>query len=156
MGNAVESPINYMTKDLICETYYSMFAILAFICSYIGVILLIICVAVLSLQQLTETNDNVVRYQILNKVGVDEKMCKQTLLRQIMVYFGVPLVIGVSYSIVALPKIVDKINNMLGMDIGAQVIYLVIILIAVYGSYFILTYMSCSKMIEEKSFIAVD
>lgn len=156
MGNAIESPIDYLTKDLICEAYYSMFAMLAFICSYIGVILLIICVAVLSLQQLTETSDNVVRYQILHKIGVDQKMCSRTLLKQIMVYFGVPLVMGIMYSVAALPKAVDKLKNSMGMDIGMQVIYIVILMVAVYGSYFLLTYLSCRKIIGEKSSVAVE
>lgn len=156
MGDVLESPIDYLTKDLICEAYYSMFAMLAFICSYIGVILLIICVAVLSLQQLTETSDNIVRYQILNKIGVEQKMCSQTLLKQIMVYFGVPLVMGIVYSVVALPKAVDKLKNSMGMDIGMQVIYIVILMVAIYGSYFLLTYLSCRKMIGEKSSVTAE
>lgn len=150
MGDAVDSPINYMTKDLICESYYGMFAILSFICSYIGIILLIICVAVLSLQQLTETSDNVMRYNILHKIGVDKKSCTNALFKQIMVYFGVPLVVGMAYSAIVLPKVAVKVQNSLGMHIGTQIAYIFAMLVAIYGSYFVLTFLSCKKMINEK------
>ena len=150
MGETKDSPFDVMTKQAVCEAFYGMFAIVAFICSYIGVIFLIISVAVLSLQQLTQTNDNVIRYTVLNKIGVESKMCSQTIFKTILVYFGVPLLVGVSYSAVALPKLIQKVQGSIGMEIGTQVIYIVALLLAIYGSYFALTYISCKKMIYEK------
>ncbi|MBP3352486.1 MAG: ABC transporter permease [Lachnospiraceae bacterium] len=151
IGETVESPITYYTKTLVHGMYYGTFSVLAFICCYIGVILLIICVAVLSLQQLTEANDNVRRYQMLQKLGVEEKVQRMAILKQISVYFGVPLIISVLYAIVALPKVVEKIRDSLGMEVGLQVIAVMVILFVIYGSYFVFTYISCRSIVAEKT-----
>lgn len=151
MADAVNSPIDYMTKNLILESYYSIFAIVSFVCSYIGIILLIICVAVLSLQQLTQTNDNVFRYQVLHKIGVDTKMCEEALFKQILTYFGVPLIVGIVYSSIAMPKLTTKLQAVLGMNIGNQILYIVSLLFVIYGSYFVLTFLSCKKIIKERA-----
>lgn len=149
MGD-LESKVSYFTKTVVNEAIYGTYAVAAFVCCYIGVILLIICVAVLSLQQLTETNDNVMRYQLLGKLGVERKTQNGALLRQIMVYFGVPLVVAVVYAIAGMPKAVEKVEAKLGLQFGAQVAAIIVILIVVYGSYFLLTYLSCRRMIGEE------
>lgn len=151
IGDTVDSSIAYYTKTLVNEMYYGTFAVLAFVCCYIGVILLIICVAILSLQQLTETNDNVKRYQLLGKLGVESKIQNSALLKQVLVYFGVPLLIAIVYAVAGLPKAVEKLRDSMGMEVGTQVVVIVIIMLIVYGSYFILTYLSCKRIISEKT-----
>ena len=149
MGD-LNSNVSYFTKTLVNEAIYGTYAVAAFVCCYIGVILLIICVAVLSLQQLTETNDNIVRYQLLGKLGVERKTQNGALLRQILVYFGVPLVVAVTYAAAGMPKAVEKVEAKLGLQFGAQVAAIIVILVIVYGSYFLITYLSCRRMIGEE------
>ncbi|RDU24645.1 ABC transporter permease [Anaerosacchariphilus polymeriproducens] len=145
-----QNPYTFLTKTLICDAYYGMFAMVAFVCCYIGIVFLIICVAILSLQQLTETFDNVYRYNLLQKLGVEKKVCRQTILKQISVYFGAPLVLAGIYAIVGLPKIIDKISISLGLNIGANAGVTIILLLIIYGGYFLVTYFSCRNMIAGK------
>lgn len=144
------SPYKFLTKTLICEAYYGVFAMAAFVCCYIGIVFLIISVAVLSLQQLTETFDNVYRYNLLQKLGVEKKVCNRTILKQIAIYFGAPLILASIYSIFALPKIISKISVSLGLNIGANVGFTILLLLVIYGGYFLVTYFSCRNMIAGK------
>ncbi|KNY28946.1 FtsX-like permease family protein [Pseudobacteroides cellulosolvens] len=145
-----QSPYQSLTKTLVFEAYYGMFAMAAFVCCYIGIIFLIICVAILSLQQLTETFDNVYRYNLLQKLGVEKKLCYHTILKQIAIYFGAPLMLASIYSIVALPSIISKASVSLGLDIGVNVGYIIVLLLIIYGGYFLVTYFSCRNMINGK------
>lgn len=145
-----KSPYQFLTKTIICDAYYGVFAMAAFVCCYLGIIFLIICVAILSLQQLTETFDNVYRYNLLQKLGVEKKVCNYTILKQIAIYFGAPLILASAYAIAGLPKIISKISISLGLNIGANVEITVILLVVIYGGYFVVTYLSCRNMIAGK------
>ena len=149
-GDELKSPYYVITNNMIKDAYYGTFAMGAFITVYIGVVLLIICVALLSLQQLTETNDNIHRYQLLGKLGVERKVQNSVLLKQILMYFGVPLVVATGYALVGMPKIVDKIKNSLAMEVGTKATVIIVVMVLIYGSYFLITYLSCRRMIAEK------
>jgi putative ABC transport system permease protein len=62
----------YVTNSVIKDTYFGTFGVIAFICSYLGIVLLIVTLSVLSLQQLTEIQDNKERYRTLAKLGADK------------------------------------------------------------------------------------
>lgn len=145
-----KSTLDCITKSLVCGAYYDAFAMAAFICCYLGIIFLIICVTILSLQQMTETEDNVKRYQLLKKLGVENKVCCLTLFKQILIYFGVPLIVAIIYSIVVLPKAAEKLQYSLGMEVGTQVTFIVVLMIIIYGGYFLMTYLFCKRMLREK------
>jgi putative ABC transport system permease protein len=145
-----KSPYTVMTKTLIVTAYFGTTAITAFICCYIGIIFLIICVAILSLQQLTETFDNIYRYSILQKIGVEKRVCNHTIFKQIAIYFVTPVALASIYSAIVLPKIISKINDSLGLNIGANLKLTIILFLIIYGGYFLVTYFSCKNMITER------
>lgn len=144
------SPYQFFTKSMMNVIYYGSVAMLAFICCYIGIIFLIICAAILSLQQLTDTVDSIYRYKILNNLGVTKEMCNQSILKQISIYFGMPLLLAIIYASVLLPKIISKVSNVLKLNIGTNVGITLMLFILVYGSYFIITYLSCRRIIMGK------
>ena len=148
-GDVIHSPYEGFTKDMIQDAYYGTFAVGAFVACYIGVILLIICVALLSLQQLTETNDNVYRYQLLGKLGVERNLQNNALFKQVMMYFGVPLVLACIYAVAGLPKVLQKLKDALAMEVGSKASAIIIIMVVIYGSYFLITYFSCRRIIAE-------
>jgi putative ABC transport system permease protein len=136
-------PYKFFTKSMLNVMYYGTFAMLAFVCCYMGIIFLIISVSILALQQLTETVDNVYRYQMLKNLGVDRKMCNKSIFRQIVVYFGTPLLLAILYTLVGLPKILTMVRRSLGLQIGSNVGITLVLFLLIYGSYFIITYFSC-------------
>lgn len=148
LNGDLKSGITYNTKSSIYDIYYGTQAVTAFLCCYIGLIFSIICAALLALQQLTETQDNVKRYNLLKKLGTDEKLIIETLFKQIAVYFAAPLILASIFSIIGIKKIMETVVSFLNMDVSANVFLTVILIAVIYGGYFIATYYSCRKMIS--------
>ena len=73
-----------------------------YIALYIGIVFLLTCSAVLALQQLSESSDNVERYTLLQKIGTEKRMLNRALFWQILIYFMVPLVLALIHSYVGI------------------------------------------------------
>ncbi|MDU5261382.1 MAG: FtsX-like permease family protein [Clostridium celatum] len=61
---------------------------------YLGVVLLMISLTVLSLSQLTDSIEHKDRFNILRKLGVEDKEVNKIILKQISIYFIVPIFIA--------------------------------------------------------------
>ena len=58
---------------------------------YAAVVLMVICLTVLSLQQLYGADQHRYRFSVLRKIGVEEKRINRLILKQLGVWFGLPL-----------------------------------------------------------------
>ena len=138
------------TKNDLLEASVSNGVMIAYLGIYIGVIFLITSAAILAIQQLCDSTDNIERYKLLRKLGVDEKIINKSILIQTGIYFLVPLSLALVHSIVGL-KISSDIVSILGnAGIFKEIIITVIILLIVYGGYFVLTYTSIKRMVRER------
>ena len=120
---------------------------ISYLAIYIGC-LLIASAAVLALQQLSEAADNIDRYALLRKIGVDEEMINRSILVQIAIYFMIPLSLAIVHSILGL-KISSDIVSVFGDgSIMNYIIVTMIIMIIIYGGYFIAAYNGAKKMLK--------
>ncbi len=140
----------YTEKVMLNGMYYGMGALLVFLCCYIGIIFLLICAALLSLKQLTETTDNRYRYGLLQKLGVDGMMLYKALFIQISIFFIMPLLPAGVFSSFGIGKVSAVFEDFMNMHISANLGVTVILLIVVYGGYFLATYFACKRMVQEK------
>ena len=140
----------YTEKIMLGSMYYGSCALLVFLCCYIGLVFLLICAALLSLKQLTETADNVYRYGLLQKLGTDSRLLLKTLFRQIAIFFASPLLPAGMFSAFGIGKITAIAEEFLNMHISANIGVTVLLFLIVYGGYFIATYLSCKHMVMEK------
>ncbi|MBU3217542.1 ABC transporter permease [Clostridium estertheticum] len=147
----VNKSIIYMTKDVQQDSYFGIFGVVAFICSYIGLVLIIICLAVLALQQLTETQDNKERYHTLSNMGADGKMICNTLFLQIGFYFIVPLIMAMVLSMFITRAVLNEVESFFQMSIGLNMGVSFAIIIVLYIVYFIATYESAKQIIIEQT-----
>lgn len=122
-------------------------AIVSFIGIYLGIIFLITSAAVLALQQLSEAADNRSRYRILQKVGADEKLINSALLKQIAIYFLLPLVLACIHSIVGIKVANDVITDMAHINVLGNIVITALLITLVYGSYFLATYFSSRQIL---------
>lgn len=114
--------------------------IVLFIGIYLGVIFLISSTAVLALQQLSEASDSIDRYKSLRRIGVSQKMINKSIFTQVSIYFGLPLVVALVHSVVAI-KVVNGFLTMFNRpDIGGSSLVTALIMVIVYGGYFYATY----------------
>ena len=81
------------------ENSIGLGAMVTFIGLYLGIIFLISCAAILALKELSESSDNVEKFNMLRKIGVDEKMINKALFRQIGVFFMFPLLVAIIHSV---------------------------------------------------------
>ena len=132
--------VNGYTKARIYEDNNGMTNIVLFIGIYLGVIFLISSTAVLALQQLSEASDSIDRYKSLRRIGVSQKMINKSIFTQVSIYFGLPLVVALVHSVVAI-KVVNGFLTMFNRpDIGGSSLVTALIMVIVYGGYFYATY----------------
>ena len=121
--------------------------VVTYLAIYIGVILLVCCATVLALQQLSEAADNVGRYRVLAELGAEKRMVDRALLAQVGVYFLFPLVVAVAHAAVALSVVNDIVALLTGFQIGTALVGTVAFVVALYGGYFLVTYLTSRNMI---------
>ncbi|MDZ4956883.1 FtsX-like permease family protein [Clostridium perfringens] len=132
--------VNGYTRESIYEDNNGMTNIVLFIGIYLGVIFLISSTAVLALQQLSEASDSIDRYKSLRRIGVSQKMINKSIFIQVSIYFGLPLVVALVHSMVAI-KVVNGFLTMFNRpDIGVSSLVTALIMVIVYGGYFYATY----------------
>ncbi len=140
----------WTSKERMNTMYYAELGFPIFICTYIGILFLMIAVAMLSVQQLTQISDNKYRFSVLEKQGVSDRMTRQAILKQVGVYFLAPLAVAAIYTLIAQPMITKKVSDMFNIEIGVHSVMTILFIIVLYGGYYITTYHSCVKMIFTK------
>ena len=121
---------------------------LSYIAVYLGIIFLICACAVLALQQTANAIDNTARYETLRRLGAKESSMRKTLRTQILVYFGVPLVLGLLYSVVGIRVMYTELGNVPADVIAQNVLFASVMFILVYGSYFFITYNNTKNILK--------
>lgn len=141
--------ISGATKNMIKTIAAGSTAIISFVGIYLGIIFLLTSSAVLALQQLSEAADNRQRYEILEKIGADEHLINKTLMKQIAIYFMLPLALACVHSVVGIKVANDAIESHIHVFGNTLITAAVIILF--YGSYFLATYFSSKSLILNNS-----
>lgn len=137
---------SYDTKIEISSSSIGLGAMVTFISIYLGIIFLMASAAILALKELTESSDNKERYNILRRLGADEKMINRALFDQILIFFLLPLLLAIIHSIFGI-KFCDYVLFMLGSEsLLKSIIMTAVFIVFIYGGYFLITYL-CSKNI---------
>lgn len=142
--------VSVNTRLDIAQSSVGLGALVTFVALYLGIIFLISSAAILALKELSESADNRQRYDLLRKIGVDEKDIRKALFKQIGIYFAFPLILAVIHSIVGIRFIHILLETMGMSSMLASVGMTAVLLIVVYGGYFILTYLCSRSMIRPR------
>ena len=141
----------YVNSKLdIYEATTGLTAIVIFLALYLGIIFLIASSAILALKELTDSSDNKHRYDILRKIGTDEKMINRTLFVQIAIFFLIPLALAIVHSIFGISfalNILKTINEI--DDLVWPIVITAVFIALIYGGYFVITYLSSKNIIKE-------
>ncbi|HHD2752361.1 TPA: FtsX-like permease family protein [Clostridium perfringens] len=147
----VDSEVYSITKEEIYDNAAGLGATMAYLGIYLGLIFIITSAVVLAIQQLTESTDNIERYKLLKEIGVDQKMINKAVFTQVGIYFMLPLSLAIVHAIVGL-KVSSHIVEMFGnASIMPNIIMTAVVLIVIYGGYFLATYLGAKKNINERS-----
>ena len=149
VNTAVFGNMSAFTKITNYEASVGLSATVTFIGLYLGIIFLISSAAILALKELSDSSDNKERYKVLRRIGADEKMINKALLKQIGIFFILPLLVAIIHSIFGL-KVTSILLAVFGkQDIFLSVIFTAIFFVIIYGSYFIATYYGSKNIIKE-------
>lgn len=139
----------FVTRTEIAEAAIGLGALVTFIGLYLGLIFLISSAAIFALKQLSESTDNIERFRMLRKIGVDEAMMNRALFRQIAIFFLFPLTIAMIHSYFGM-KFSAVVMQTVGAGSDLQSLLLTGgFLVLIYGGYFIVTYLCSKSMIRE-------
>lgn len=144
------SGFDAITKISIYEAATGLATIITFVVLYLGIIFLISGAALLALKALSESTDSKGRYEILQKVGADEKMIHRALLEQLSMFFLLPLFVAIIHSVFGMQFIQFVLSLFDRGDMLASVGVTALILLIIYGGYFLATYHGSRRIIEEK------
>lgn len=119
---------------------------------YLGVVLLMISLTVLALQQLADSIEHKGRFNVLRKLGVDEKEISKIVLKQIAIYFIMPISIAIIGVIVFIYNFFGLLSSQITSYIGdkafiANIIVAFILIISIYICYFVATYYTFKRNI---------
>ena len=114
---------------------------------YGAVVLMVICLTVLSLQQLLDAGQYKYRFSVLRKLGAEEKHIGKLILQQLSVWFGLPIITAIIVAAVVIAYFIQTISaeisayigfSTLMLQIGATMGILVILLICYFISTWII------------------
>lgn len=153
--NLVNNPISLEynlpsinSKVDISEASIGTGALVTFLGLYLGIVFLIASVAILALKELTESTDNKERYNMLRKLGADEKMINKSLFRQIAIFFMFPLLIAIIHSIFGITFCSYIIETFGNEQLLPSIIMTAIFIVVIYGGYFLITYLYSKNIIK--------
>lgn len=141
---------NVETKQGIIDNNVGTSALVTFVGLYLGIIFLISSAAVLALKELSESSDNSEKYSVLRKIGASNSMLNRALFWQVFIFFAFPLAIAVLHSVFGLIFCNFLISTLGGVDITKSLPAVALILLAIYGAYFLITYYSSRRIIRER------
>lgn len=136
------------TRDQIYTSNRSMTTVILFIALYLGVVFLISSAAILSLQQLSEAADSKERYSSLRRIGASKKMINNTIFKQTLIYFMVPLALAIVHSTIGILVVNDFIKLFNNPSIGQSSFVTLFSLVAVYAGYFYATYTGYKNIVK--------
>lgn len=89
---------SFNSWELILDTFYIGYGGLLFIGCFLSILFLIAMVIIIYYKQMSEGYEDRERYQILMKVGIDEKDVKRTISRQVRTIFVMPLAVAAVHA----------------------------------------------------------
>ena len=113
---------------------------------YGAIVLMVICLTVLSLQQLLDAGQYQYRFSVLRKLGVEETQISKLILKQLSVWFGLPIIVAIMVAAVVISYFLQTISAEISAYIGITTLLLQIgatvgILFILLLCYFLSTWM---------------
>lgn len=124
--------------------------------TYAAIVLMVICLTILSLQQLSEAPQYKYRFGVLDKLGADQKETQSLILKQLAVWFGLPITTAIFVSAIItfcfLKAISAQITAYIGWNaLALQIGMIVGILLLLLACYFISTWMMLLHSIAKQT-----
>lgn len=120
---------------------------------YLGVVFLMISLTILSLSQLSESIDHKDRFNVLKRLGIEDKEISKIILKQISIYFIIPISIAMIGVAIFIYNYYLFYKDIIIVFIGdgtfvLSIIFGVTLMLVVYICYFVGTYYTFKRNIN--------
>lgn len=140
-----------ITRQELADSSIGFGAMVVFLGLYLGIVFLISSGAIIALKELSESNDNKERYDVLRKIGCcSEKVINRALFKQIGLFFLFPLLLAIIHSVPGISVASYMIENMGKGNILNSITLTAGVIVLIYGGYFLISYFSSKRIISEK------
>lgn len=85
---------------------------------YGAFVLMVICLTILSLQQLLDAGKYRYRFSVLRKLGVEERQIEKLVLKQLGVWFGLPITVAFLVSTIVIVYFIQTVSAEISAYIG--------------------------------------
>lgn len=121
---------------------------------YGAVVLMVICLTILSLQQLLDAGKYKYRFGVLRKLGVEEEKIGKLVLKQLGTWFGLPILVAVIVATIVIAYFIQTISAEISAYIGFGTLMLQIsmtvgILLLLLICYFITTWILFKRSVSK-------
>ena len=139
----------FTTQSAIYDDSIGTSAMYIFLGLYLGICFLISGSAVLALKILSDSADSKGKYQILQKLGCEEKEIRRALRRQNGLLFLMPLLLAAVHSIFGI-QVCREMLSIYGSQGSALAMGVTLALTGfIYGGYFLLSHKCAVKIVKE-------
>jgi putative ABC transport system permease protein len=120
---------------------------------YGGAVLLMISLTVLALQQLSDSIEHKGRFNTLRKLGIDNKEIGRLILKQISLYFTLPIIVAVFGFYIFFNAFQTASKTLIDIYIGGKAFMFNIsislfLIVVIYVCYFVATYYSFKRNVD--------
>ena len=124
---------------------------------YLGTVLLMISLTVLALQQLSDSIEHKSRFNVLKKLGVEDEDINKIILKQISIYFIIPIFIALIGFVIFIFNYYILNSEVINSYIGDKafvinIVIAMILMIFIYVCYFTGTYYTFKRNIKSKEY----
>ena len=145
-GPDTQFPYGYTSRLETWQTLMGSKILVLFLGLYLGFTFLLAAAAVLALQQLSQGADNAGRYAVLRRLGAEEKLTARSAGQQVALAFLAPLALALIHSAVGMKAANDLIATAGKVDSAQSSAAAALVLLLVYGGYFLATALACRRM----------
>ena len=142
-----ETGVGLATKTKIKESSVGISVITVFLVLYIGIVFVVACAAIIALKVMSDSLDSVQKFAILSRIGAGESMRKKALFVQVLMNFLIPLMVAAFTAFFGLRYIKGLLSAIGMINMTSGILFTFIIMIIIYGGYFLTTYEGCKKLI---------
>lgn len=124
-------------------------ALTLFIFGFLGLVFLGATGSIIYFKQLTEANEAQGDYEILRKMGVNKKDIRQSIQKQLLFVFGLPLTVGILHSCVTLYFTSNFISTLIGINLFVPILTAIAFFMIIYAIYYILTVQTYNRIVNQ-------
>lgn len=142
-----ETGVGLATKTAVKEASVGTSVITVFFVLYIGIVFVIACAAIIALKIMSDALDSVQKFRVLSRIGAGENLMKKAIFVQVLMNFLIPLIIAVFTAFFGLRYIKGLLSALGMVNMASGILFTFIIMIVIYGGYFLTTFEGCKKLI---------